>query len=226
MTSEMFTLFAFLDSRLQRQTVQRDQMFKSPKVVVNEQSGITLVEMLVVIVIIAIVAAIALMQSGSANIQFQRQNAATQLKNAFERARFDSVKRRVNPGEEATVTLSPYQYTLRTYSIDASGVAAANDQTTALPNNIVMGMYGGGPLTTQIVKFNMRGEAVTSPAPQFLVCNYSCNGPSNATANIVLVTTTGTVNLLPGGSTIPTFGVPSVTNVPGSTGVNPDTVTP
>jgi len=184
------------------------------------QSGFSLVELLVVVIIISIVAAIALMQKGSANAQFQRQNVAIQLKNAFERARFDSVKRRVNPGEEATVTLSPYQYTLRTYSIDASGTATANDQTTTMPNDIVMGMYGGGPLTAQIVTFNMRGEAVTSPAPQFVVCNSSCNSATDATANIVLVTATGTVNLLPGGSILPNFTAPSVNVIPGDANIN------
>jgi hypothetical protein len=48
----------------------------------------------VVISIIAIVAAIALMQRGNSNEQFKRQNITWGLKNAFERARFDSVKRR------------------------------------------------------------------------------------------------------------------------------------
>ena len=201
-------------------------MFWVPKMKSRGQSGLTLVELLVVIVIIVIVAALALMNTGSANPQFQRQNVATQLKNAFERARFDSVKRRVDPGFEATVTLTPYQYTLRTYPIDASGTPTASDEVTAMPSGIVMGMYGGGPLTTQIVKFNMRGEAVTSPAPQFLVCNFSCNGPSDATANLILVTPTGTVNLLPGSATLPTFGLPTIYNIPSTTNVNPDSVTP
>ena len=62
------------------------------------QAGISLVELLVVIVIIAIVASVALMRRGSANEQFQRQNASRELKTAFERARFDSVKRRADGG--------------------------------------------------------------------------------------------------------------------------------
>ena len=184
------------------------------------QSGFSVVELLVVIVIISIVAAIALMQKGSANEQFKRQSVAQELKVAFERARFDSVKRRVNPGEEATVTLSPYQYTLRTFPTDSSGTPTVNDRTTTMPDGIVMGMYGGGPLTTQTVTFNMRGEAVTSPAAQFVVCNNSCNSATDATANIVLVTATGTVNLLSGGSILPSFTAPGVSVIPANANIS------
>jgi prepilin-type N-terminal cleavage/methylation domain-containing protein len=60
----------------------------------NCQAGWTLVELLVVLLVIAIIAALALMQRGNTNEQFKRQNIAWGLKNAFERARFDSVKRR------------------------------------------------------------------------------------------------------------------------------------
>ena len=60
----------------------------------SHQSGVTLVELLVVIVVISILAGFALLQRGNANEQLRRQNAAQQLKVAFERARFDSVKRR------------------------------------------------------------------------------------------------------------------------------------
>jgi len=60
------------------------------------QSGVTLPELLMVMVIIAVVAGLALMQFGTARDQFRRQNLAQQLKQAFERARFDSVKRRAD----------------------------------------------------------------------------------------------------------------------------------
>jgi hypothetical protein len=38
------------------------------------------------------------------------------------------------------------------------------------------------------------------------------------------VTLTGTVNLLPGGSSLPVFGPPTVTTVSTSANINPDTV--
>ena len=199
-------------------------MVSSPKMSSSSESGVTLVELLVVIVIIAIVAGIALMSRGSANAQLKRLNVTTQLKNAFERARFDSVKRRVSSGQEAYVTVTPTSYTLRSYNSDANGVSTPSDVVTNLPPGIVIGLYGGGTLTTQDVVFNMRGEASSSPEPQFYICNVSCSGPNNSNANLLIVTPTGTVNMLPGGATLPTFGVPTITNVNTSTGVNPDVV--
>jgi prepilin-type N-terminal cleavage/methylation domain-containing protein len=196
------------------------------EVTFHKQSGVTLVEMLVVIIIIAIVAALALMQRGSANAVFQRQNVATQLKNAFERARFDSVKRRVESGQEAYVTVSGTSYTLRTYNNDANGVSSPSDLVTTLPAGIVIGLYGGGTPSSQNVVFNKRGEATTSPAPQFYICNVSCSSPSNSNANLLIVTPTGTVNMLPGDATLPSFGIPTMTNVNTNTGISNTVVVP
>jgi prepilin-type N-terminal cleavage/methylation domain-containing protein len=192
----------------------------------SHQSGFSLTELLVVIVVIATIAGFALMRRGSANEQLTRQNVAQQLKSAFERARFDSVKRRAISGaDEAKVTVTPTSYTLRTYNNDVNGVAVASDAVTTLPAGIVIGRYPSGtPLTSMEVVFNMRGETPASPAPQFYICNVSCASPSGTNANLLIVTPTGTVNLLPGSATLPTFGAPAVTPVPAGSGVNPDTV--
>lgn len=186
------------------------------------QDGVTLTELLIVIVIIAVVSSFAIMQRGSANEQFQRQNIATQLKVAFERARFDSVKRRADGSfaSMAYVTVTPSSFTLHTYNTSGTIV----NQTTPVPTGIVIGKYDGTTLTSFDVSFNMRGETSQSPLPQFYVCNTSCSSPTNSTANIVLVTATGTVNLLAGGSGLPVFGVPSQNSVPNTNGINPDTI--
>jgi prepilin-type N-terminal cleavage/methylation domain-containing protein len=188
------------------------------------QAGVSLVETLVVIVIISIVAALALMQRGSANEQLRRQNVARELKVAFERARFDSVKRHPVSGGPilpSYVTVTPSSYTLRTYN---NGVA--NDQVATLPAGIAIERYDGTPLTSFDVIFNMRGETGTSPPPQFYVCNDVPCSHTNARANLVIVTPTGTVNLLPGGGTLPVFGNPVVTNVAGTANINPDVIVP
>ena len=194
----------------------------------DDQSGITLVELLVVIIVIAIVAGLALMQRGSANEQFQRQNVARELKVAFERARFDSVKRRAVGGTapQAYVTVTPTSFTLHTYSNDVNGVAIVQNQGTTLPTGIAIARHDGTALTTFDVSFNMRGETPQSPPPQFWVCKGDCATASAADKNIVLVTATGTVNLLKPGVGLPSFGVPSVNNVSNTAGVNPDTVFP
>ena len=194
----------------------------------SHQSGVTVVELLVVIVVIGIISAFALMQRGAANDQLTRQNTAQQLKTAFERARFDSVKRRATTADQmALVTVTPASFTLRTYSNDANGVSVARDQTTTLPPGVVIAHFDNSvTLISQDVTFDMRGETPASPLPQFLVCNVSCSGADNTNSNIVIVTATGTVNLLAGGSTLPVFGVPTVTNVNTSTGINPNAVLP
>ena len=188
------------------------------------QAGVSLIETLVVIAIISVVAALALMQRGLANEQFQRQNVARELKVAFERARFDSVKRRTMSGGSilpAYVTVRPSSYTLHTYN---NGVA--NDQVTPLPAGIAIERYDGVALTSFDVVFNMRGETGTSPPPQFYVCNDVPCSRTNARANLVIVTPTGTVNLLPGSGVLPTFGNPAVTNVAGTSNINPDVIVP
>ena len=195
---------------------------------VRGQHGVSLIETLVVICIISIVAAIALMQRGSANSQFQRQNVARELKVAFERGRFDSVKRRADTsGVQAKVIVDVNSYTLTSY-VDVSGTMTASDATSSFSaQNIVIAGYGGLSLP-YTVYYNQRGEAVDSGgasiSPKFLVCNISCSSPTISNSNIVLVTPTGTVNLLAGGSSIPSFTAPTITAVPPSNSIN-NTVT-
>jgi prepilin-type N-terminal cleavage/methylation domain-containing protein len=169
------------------------------------QAGFSYVELMIVIVIISIVAAMAMMQRGSANEQFQRQNAARELKVALERARFDSVKRRTNCYERAKVDITASSYTLSTNVVDAdmNGTPeSAETVTIDLPSHIVISDAG-------TVKFNMRGEAQSATAMSYRVCNVSCTGtPSNSTSDLLIVTPTGTVSLLPGAATPVPFGAP------------------
>ena len=184
----------------------------------NDQSGVTLIELLVVIVIIVIVCAIALMQRGSADAQFKRQNVARELKVAFERARFDSVKRRAqsSPEARAKVDLTANSYALTTYTVDSAGVATANTQTTDTSGQNIL-IEGNTPVTLPYtVYYNQRGEAVdvsgNSISPSFYVCNATCSSPSTSTANLLIVTPTGTVNLLSGGSSAPNFNAPTISS--------------
>ena len=190
---------------------------------IRNDRGVSLVELLIVIIIISIVAAIAIMQRGGADDQFRRQNIARELKVAFERARFDSVKRRALP--PATVTVTPNSYTLRTYNNDVNATPVAVDQVTNLPADMVIANYDGTTLTSSTVSFNMRGEVGSTP-PQLLVCYATCSSRDNDTANVVVVTPSGTVNLLAGDATLPSFGVPTITNISSSAGINPDAVLP
>src|SRR5262249_5964927 len=124
-------------------------MFRSINSAHRDEIGVTVTELLVVIVVITIIAGFALMQRGPANVQLMRQNVAQELKSEFERARFDSVKRRAaDCVPQARVTLTPTSYTLRTYTMTDPCTAVANDQVTTLPSGIVIGMYDGTSLTS------------------------------------------------------------------------------
>lgn len=186
-------------------------MFRvSPRL--SSQSGVTVVELLVVVFIIAIIASLALVNQGSANIQFQRQNFARELKYAFERARFDSVKRRAEGAGPALVIVEQDRFTLRTDSdLNAPGL---EDAVTLLPPNITIARYEGGSGAVTVT-FDRRGETATTGAadPIFLVCNGTCSAANDTSenANILVVTATGTVKLLGGGVTPqPAFTPPPV----------------
>lgn len=196
----------------------------------SRQSGVTIAELLVVVVIIAVIAGFALIQRGGTDEQLKRQNAAQELKSAFERGRFDSVKRRAdNSGPSAVpanVVVNTTGFILST-DLDQDGDLDSDDERAVDLNgsNIVIGGDVGMnfPVT---VSFNQRGEATATDTngdvlPIFLVCNVSCASPTGTNSNIVLITPTGTVNLLAGSSTIPTFSPPvGITIVPSGDSIN------
>jgi prepilin-type N-terminal cleavage/methylation domain-containing protein len=196
------------------------------KATLNSESGVTLVELMVVVLIIAIIISIAAFSPGSANEQLKRQNAARELKVAFERARFDSVKRRAdatgNPAvPHAFVRIdTATQFTLVTdANQDGDLIDAGDSVATTFPANISLAPRTGLTLPVT-VSFNRRGEPSLSD-PSFVVCNGTCTFADDTAsiASIVHVTATGTVNLLPGGSAVPSFAVPSITTVDGNTSI-------
>jgi prepilin-type N-terminal cleavage/methylation domain-containing protein len=189
------------------------------------QHGVSLVELVVVILIIAIIATIALLNIATPKKQLTRQNVAQELKSAFERARFDSVKRRAeidtinNIDYRASVTVNETSFILVTDVNQDGDVADAADSLTTNFSADGVAVTSTTLTLPVTVYFNKRGEVINSAgssmSPTFLVCNPSCavsNGNSNANssnANLVLVTPTGTVNLLSGGSSVPTFATPN-----------------
>ncbi len=195
------------------------------------QSGVTLVELLIVIVIIGIVSSIAMMQLRTPKNQLSRQNVARELKVAFERARFDSVKRRVATNAEmAKVTVSTTAFTLTT-DVNLNGTLESSDDSInnfSNQNVTITNTTGNAMVFPVTITYNKRGEPIAKGAnnvtvsPIFLICNGTCNSntATNGNANIILVTATGTVNLLPGNGAVPTFATPSVTPVPGNTNIS------
>lgn len=179
----------------------------------KNQAGVSYVELLVVIAILVVVSTIALMNIGSAKKQLGRQNVARELKSAFERARFDSVKRRTVSANRANVILAANSFTLNT-DINQNGTIEGGEArvNNAWMSGVSICGTNGVPLASGVtISFDNRGEISSTGATSFLVCNGVCTTPTASNSNKILVTATGTVNLLPGNAAIPTFSPPPLT---------------
>ncbi|NNF00215.1 MAG: type II secretion system protein [Pyrinomonadaceae bacterium] len=204
---------------------------KKPRRHMHDESGISLPEVLIVTVIVAIVASLALLQFGSSREQLRRQNVAQQLKQAFERARFDSVKRRAVGGgvPYAAVIVDSDSYTL-VLDLNADGDTTDPGETTvtSFTNQTIIPGPGSSASLPVTISFDKRGE-VAAATPIFMVCNVTpCSLSDNTPgkANVVVVTPTGTVNLLGGGVAIPTFTAPTLSPVGSGSGINEDVTMP
>ena len=183
----------------------------------DPQSGVSYVELLVVILVIAIVAGVAIVQRGSATEQFRVQNVAYGLKNSFERARFDSVKRRPEGSvNNSYVTVANASYTLGV-DRNGNGTVEVGDETMNDLSGSGIGIvyYDGAVQTSGMpvsVKFNMRGEPAAALTGGSFIAPVFCvsNGSYSLT---VLITAAGTVNLLQGCGGGPTFSDPTVTPI-------------
>ncbi len=189
--------------------------------------GFSAVELVVVFLIIGIIGAIAVMRLASPNQQFKRQNGARQLKVAFERARFDSVKRHAAGAGPATVVVNSGSYTLTTDN-NQDGTFQSSESVVTDFSAQSISISGYSSLTLPVtVTFNQRGEATAKDAtnatvtPQFRVCHGTCSQSSGVSdSNNVVVTPTGTVNMLTGDASVPTFANANVTSIGTSTGIS------
>lgn len=184
----------------------------------NTQSGISIIEALIVLVILAIVVAFAVAQIGQSKNTLQRQNIARQLKVSLERARFDSVKRRAaNAADMARVTIdSATSFTLYT-DVNQNGTIDASDGRQFSFGNGDIRLVGinSFPVT---VSFDQRGQVIlTNGSPNFTICN-GCTADTATAQNssIVRVSPTGTVSMTAGGDSAPNFLNPAVANVSAS----------
>ncbi|MFN6962825.1 MAG: Tfp pilus assembly protein FimT/FimU [Pyrinomonadaceae bacterium] len=201
----------------------------------DSQRGVSMIELLVVLVIMAILFTLAAAQFGRSTQNLDRQNIAREFKVALERARFDAVKRRANTdATRSRVTISgPRTFSVTTDlnqngTLDDPGETRTVDLTARAGNVYIAGTNFVYPVT---VTFDQRGqiEAYNSAVPQADInpMFYFCTGPCTvATANaanatIIYVSPTGTVAMLRGDETIPTFAAPTVSNVPVDSSVNP-----
>lgn len=203
---------------------------------VQGESGLTLVEVLIVVVIIMVVALIPLLSIQSSKTVFERQNFARELKSALERARFDSVKRRAaDSGIQARVVIRENGFDLITFAKPA-GVSAASTEMGEVVTTMMIEEQGtvfshpSSDIGTDFpvtISFNERGEAIAVDgagnllaSPAVVICAGQCSSFGRANSNILAISKAGTVNLLAGDMAIPTFVAPQITTVDSGNGIN------
>ena len=193
----------------------------------------SLVETLIVLVIVVIVVTFAVSSFSRSGRNLDRQNIAREFKVSLERARFDSVKRRANVcADMSRVTINNATSFSVTTDLNQNGtLQTAETQDRSFANQGDVTMVGNGVTFPVTIRFDERGHAVLSDCvstpppnvPLLYFCNGSCT-PTTANSqnsNVVFVSPTGTVAMLTGGETMPTFANPNVSNVNSSVQVNP-----
>ena len=195
----------------------------------HKQTGASVVEMLIIVAVIGVLVTIAVSQFGGSAANLDRQNIAREFKVNLERARFDSVKRRAS----ACANMARVEITSDTsFSVytdmnqDGAINAASEFKTVSFGNRSTVKIVGSTlPVT---IRFDQRGNVTTgtcaSPAttiPSTTFCTTPCATATAANSSVVFVSPTGTAAMLAGGSTMPTFAPPAVSNVNSNANVNP-----
>jgi prepilin-type N-terminal cleavage/methylation domain-containing protein len=184
----------------------------------DSQGGFSLIELLIVLVIIVIVTTFALLTFGSSKVDLHRQAVAREFKIYLERARFDSVKRRAEDPNRATVILNNATSFTVQLDFNEDGTLQSNeirtvDFTQRSSTQILVTDTLNYPVT---ISFDRRGHVTTVDNlgddinPVFTICsNCGVASPDNS---VISVSTTGTVSVSseePDPSALPT---PVVTN--------------
>lgn len=200
------------------------------KTKLNSESGVSILEVLIVLVIGAILISVTVAQFGNSKVQLQRQNIAREFKNNLERCRFDSVRRRAvdinNMSRIVILSQTKYEVWLDSNSdgIIESGEVRTVDFTGRSEAKLLVSSTSL-PIT---VRFNQRGHITTDSAgtsvfPLFTICSGICTMATTVTpenSNVISISPTGTVAMLYGGDVIPPLAAPSVTPVANTASVS------
>ncbi|QQS42541.1 MAG: hypothetical protein IPM63_06295 [Acidobacteriota bacterium] len=197
----------------------------------NSQRGASVLEMIIVVVIISILVVFAVAQFGDATNVYETQNVARELKVNFERARFDSVKRRPDTDLQMSNIVLVDNNTI-TVSIDVNqdGVLSTAETRTidfAVRNNVrIVGVGISYPVT---IRFDRRGHVTATNSlgteidPIFIVCDgcTSFEDADSPTSYFVTLSPTGTVSMFDNGETPPTVQDPTVLSINSNSAIEP-----
>jgi Tfp pilus assembly protein FimT len=154
------------------------------------ESGISIVELLIVVTMIGVVSAFAVMQIAGAQRAMRLTNSAREFMSWLDKTRLDSVRRHAVGGEMAKVTItSANTYTV---TIDQNG-----DGTLDPPRTITFpgthGAFFDGVAIPTTINYNWRGRAVDNSG-NHLTVSFRLKDASGNTNDINL-TSTGDTSL-------------------------------
>jgi prepilin-type N-terminal cleavage/methylation domain-containing protein len=184
------------------------------------QAGFSLVEMTVVLVVVAVLTTFAILQFQTSKVDLERQAIAREFKVYLERARFDSVRRRAEGADQATLTLtSASSFTVR-MDFDGDGTLAPHesrvvDFSQKSRTLILVSDTFNYPLR---VSFDRRGHVSTADGlgnevnPVFTICSNCADSDPDRT--VLAISATGTVAATRDISDPTTLPQPVITNPP------------
>jgi prepilin-type N-terminal cleavage/methylation domain-containing protein len=184
----------------------------------HAQSGFSLLELLMVFILIAVFTSLALMQFRQPRFDLERQSIAREFKVYLERARFDSVTRRAEGAQRATMVLnSATSFTARldlnfdgrVDPFEVRNVSFTNRSNTQILVTDTLNY----PVT---ITFDRRGHAIATDNtaavidPVFTICS-ECGLPSQG-KSVITVSSSGTVAVTPEPLDLSTLPAPPITN--------------
>lgn len=184
----------------------------------NSQGGFSVAEVFIVLVIIGIVTTFALLTFGSSKVDLHRQAIAREFKIYLERARFDSVKRRAENLDRATLTLDSATRFTAKLDFNEDGILQPGeirvvDFTQRNSTQILVTDTFNYPVS---ISFDRRGHATTLDGlgnrvdPVFTICS-NC-GAATPDRSVISLSTTGTVAVTRNEADPSTLPTPALSN--------------
>jgi prepilin-type N-terminal cleavage/methylation domain-containing protein len=201
------------------------------KIEFSAQSGMSLLEMIIVLAVGGILVALAVTRMINAQTNMERQNLAREFKVNLERARFDAVKRRAIEITDLTrITISTATSYKVLIDLNQNGELdeAAEERTVSFGDRSNVQILGENLVFPVTITFDRFGntKAINGSneviSPVFTFCEGECTleTATVANSNIISLSATGTVAMMNGGETLPTFDDPTVSDVPTGTAMN------
>ena len=174
------------------------------------EKGYSLLEILIVLMITSILAVMVISSFAKSKDKLKRQDFARQMKSYFDRAKFDSIKRRATDFDEMAKIIIENDSTYSLVSdTNSNGILeAAEINRISLPQNENFKIVPGSNVYPISIRFDFRGQIKATDGnnspinPVFIICDSGClNFPPNGeNSNVIAVSPTGTVSLLKGGT--------------------------